>query len=164
MNIFAVESCPIAAAQSLCDAHVVKMILETGQMLSTVQSLYGESDERLYKPTHKNHPCTIWARESKQNYEWLYLHFLGLADEYQYRYGKIHKSFQRLEEILSHVPNLSNNDLTSFAQAMPDEFKRTCSVEAYRVYYRFKSETMPRFMYTKRSIPWWLNESTFHNR
>lgn len=157
MNIFVVDSCPIVAAQSLCDVHVVKMTLETAQILSTVQSLTGTLDERLYRPTHVNHPCTVWARESKANYEWLYLHFVGLADEYQYRYNKVHKSFQKLEEILSHSPlSLSDSSMSPFAQAMPDECKRGCAVEAYRVYYGLKSSTMPRFTYSHREKPEWL--------
>jgi hypothetical protein len=157
MNIFVVDSCPITAAQSLCDAHVVKMVLESAQMLSTVQILSGTFDERLYKPTHANHPCTLWARESKANYEWLYLHFVGLADEYNHRYNKIHKSFQKLEGVLSQVPSgLPDSVLSPFAQAMPDEFKRACAVEAYRVYYDLKSRTMHRFTYSYRVKPEWL--------
>lgn len=160
MNIFVVDACPIVAAQSLCDVHVVKMTLETAQILSTVRSLAGTIDERLYKPTHANHPCTLWARDSKANYQWLYSHFVGLADEYQHRYNKVHKSFQKLEEILSQPPlSLSDSSMSPFAQAMPDECKRGCAVNAYRVYYLLKSRTMPRFNYTNRTKPEWLCRS-----
>jgi hypothetical protein len=157
MNIFAIDSCPVVAAQSLCDKHIVKMVLETGQILSTVQSLLGITDDRLYKPTHKNHPCTIWVRESIDNYEWTYLHFVALAEEYQHRYNKIHKSFQRLEEVLSTTPSgITLKSLTPFALAMPDEFKRSDAIDSYRLYYRFKRDTIP-FRYTKRETPEWLN-------
>ena len=35
MNIFYLDRDPVIAAQMMCDKHVVKMILESAQMLST---------------------------------------------------------------------------------------------------------------------------------
>ena len=72
MNIFYLDSDPYVAAKMHCDKHVVKMILESAQMLSTAHRvLDGDeyADERgLYKMAHKNHPSTIWVRTSTDNY------------------------------------------------------------------------------------------------
>ena len=76
MNIFYLDEDPVLAAQMHCDKHVVKMILESAQLLSTAHLLIdGDelADERgLYKATHKNHPSSKWVRDSSENYEWLW--------------------------------------------------------------------------------------------
>ncbi len=69
MNIFALDTDPVTCAQYHCDKHVIKMILESVQMLSTTCSILGA--EAPYKPTHANHPCTKWVRESWENFGWL---------------------------------------------------------------------------------------------
>lgn len=130
MNIFAVDYDPVKAARMLCDKHVVKMVLETAQMLSTINS-------GPYKPTHKNHPCTLWAGDRVTNYLWLVEHGLALADEYTVRYGKVHKS-QAVIEGLSMPPALPDGT-TPFALAMPDEYKCDDPVESYRNYYMSKA-------------------------
>lgn len=91
MNIFALDWEPKQAAKWHCDAHIIKMPLETAQMLSTVNHLSGNG-ALLYAPTHVNHPCNIWARISKENYQWLWEFGLALCDEYEQRYKKIHAS------------------------------------------------------------------------
>ena len=88
MNIFALSCDPILAAQNHADRHVVKQSLESAQLLSTVFSSLG--GKTRYKPTHKNHPCTLWAGECSGNYEWLVELGLALCDEYTYRYGREH--------------------------------------------------------------------------
>ena len=133
MNIFVVDENPRLAAQQLCDKHVVKMILESAQMLC---SPFGEG-EAPYKRTHYNHPCTKWIRESVQNYEWLLTHAYELCEEYFLRYGKIHKSLDTIDWCDNHCQklNLPNEILTPFVQAMPDEYKNDDAVQAYRDYY-----------------------------
>ena len=139
MNIFYFDECPVVSAEAQPDKMLVKMPLETAQMLCTAHRvLDGDeyADEHgLYKEAYKNHPCTIWARESRGNYEWLYIHFLALAMEYTYRYGKEHLSYTKLHEPLEkHPDNINKGDMTPLAQAMPDEYKNDNPIVAYRDY------------------------------
>ena len=92
MNIFVLDKDPYVAAQMMCDKHVVKMILEGCQMLSTVHSLDVIQDNKptLYKPCFHNHPCTIWAGKSMGNFIWLCELGIELCKEYSYRYEKDH--------------------------------------------------------------------------
>jgi hypothetical protein len=149
MNIFVLDRNPKLAAEYHCDKHVVKMTLETAQILSTV--LGGP-----YKPTHKNHPCVKWARESTGNFQWLWSLGMWLGEEYWYRYGgKTHKS----AEIISNMRLRSgvcetDGPMTPFVLAMPEHYKGDCPVQAYRDYYRgdkFRFAT-----YTYRPTPDWM--------
>lgn len=137
MNIFVLDENPELAARAHCDKHVSKMILESAQMLSTV---FGGP----YKPTHKNHPCTLWVGESRQNAEWLWLLADALNCEYQDRYNhtRNHKSWDAVEPLWRDFNALPDIGLTPFAQAMPDEFRNPDAVEAYRAYYRSKAFAM----------------------
>ena len=88
MNIFALDNDVKVAAQWHVDKHVVKMPLETAQMLCTARHELGEKPESIpYKVAHKNHPCTIWCRTSSENYDWLCDLGMVLCKEYTYRYG-----------------------------------------------------------------------------
>jgi hypothetical protein len=158
LNIFYVDSDPEIAAISLVDRHVVKMILESAQMLSTAHRVLDKNvSELLYKATHVNHPSNKWIRESRANYQWLYQHFHFLGMEYNYRYGKIHKSIERLENTLKFSPyNLPYNDPTIIPCAMPDEFKISNDpVLNYRSYYKFGKKHI--HSWTKRDPPKWIN-------
>ena len=84
MNIFVLSEDPIEAAQMQCDQHVVKMTLETAQMLCTPFP----NGSAPYKHTHYNHPCNVWVRESKANFIWLCDHGDALAQEYTDRCEK----------------------------------------------------------------------------
>mgnify|MGYP001191264200 CR=1 FL=1 len=87
MNIFYLSSCPEKAAQYQYNKHVVKMILESAQLLCTAHNLLDGSDADVpYKSTHKNHPSAVWARQSSANYSWLYFHMLALGEEYTKHY------------------------------------------------------------------------------
>ena len=155
MNIFVLDTDPTIAAQMQCDKHVVKMPLECAQMLSTVHRHYGSDDFQLYKSTHKHHPCTLWAATSRANYAWLFDHFRALNDEYKYRYGNTHLSWFKLQAVLAEPPaQMRDDDLTPFAQAMPDEYKHDDAVVAYRAYYI--NEKANLLTYTKRDQPIWL--------
>ena len=155
MNIFVLDYCPTVAAQMQCDKHVVKMPLECAQMLSTVHRTCGSDEMALYKPTHKNHPCTLWASASRANYDWLYRHFKALSDEYTHRYGRVHLSWQKLKDVVAHCPaQIVDDGLTPFAQAMPDEYKHDDAVTAYRAYY--VNDKAKILTYTRRDQPIWL--------
>lgn len=183
MNIFILDKDPVKAAQLQCDKHVVKMILESAQMLSTahrildgtitkIKSKSGKRmvnnwilpDEReniLYKAVHTKHPCTIWTMESNNNYNWHYVHFVALHDEFMYRYGKTHKSFADLGEILKSPPrNIPVGPLTPFKLAMgvaPQCIDHNDPVGSYRAFYQTKQE---RFSmdWTKRDVPEWFQK------
>ena len=139
MNIFYVDKDPANAAMCLPDKLVVKMPLESAQMLSTAHRLLSGDDycdERgIYLKAYMNHPWTIWARETSQNYLWLYYHFYFLCREYETRYDRQHLSFTKLNDALSQLPlNIPDAGLTTMPQAMPDEYKNNDPVQAYRDY------------------------------
>ena len=107
----------------------------------------------LYKASHINHPSGIWARESTfSNYIWLHALWEELCKEYTYRYGKVHLTQQKLQDILNMPPsNIPDGPLTKMPQAMPDDVKMKDSISAYRNYYRTYKMDMAR--YTKRDFP-----------
>ena len=132
MNIFVLDKNPHVAAMYACDKHVVKMILESAQMLCSVQP----EGTAPYKRSFYNHPCTKWVRASSANYDWLIEHALALCAEYSRRYGKVHKSEKVIDWCDANRPELPDVGLTPFAQAMPEDYKNEDAVEAYRTYYR----------------------------
>ena len=139
MNIFYFDECPVVSAEAQPDKMLVKMPLETAQMLCTAHRVLDGDDYAdsvgLYKEAYKNHPCTVWTRQSSGNYRWLYTHFLALGMEYTYRYGKTHASISKLKNVLEpHPINISIGDMTPLAQAMPDEYKDDDPIVAYRNY------------------------------
>lgn len=180
MNIFVVNQDPVIAAQELCDKHVVKMILESAQMLSTAHRLldgdmylerndadtrnvkrwrlHDSREEILYKVVHINHPCTVWTRECSANYMWHYRHFAALCDEYTHRYSKIHSTDTLLRNALSRLPNniRMSDTTTAMPMAMFDECKVSSDpVECYRNYYQTKQQRF-RMSWTKRHVPDWF--------
>lgn len=164
MNIFVLHIDPQKAAEYHMDVHVIKMILESAQMLSTVARRYEvPSSTQGYRSTHKNHPCTVWAAASFQNWLWLYELWLCLCREYEYRYNKVHKTYITKYEILTQCKKelrnaMPHKGLTIFAQAMPAMYKVPGNpVAAYRKYYLAKKVTMFRAGYRKtRPAPKWL--------
>ena len=176
MNIFYLDKDPVIAAQMHCDKHVVKMILETAQLLCTAHRvLDGEeyielskanrrlkrwklSDEKkenvFYKATHVNHPSAIWVRDNAAAYTWTYNLFAALCDEYTYRYGKVHLTDQKLRELLDSYPWRIYNGVVVLEppQCMPAEYQVTCdTVQAYQNYYIFEKAHM--CVWTKRAVP-----------
>ena len=136
MNIFYLDKCPVKAAKYQYNKHVVKMILESAQMLCTAHHHYDENTTVPYKKAHYNHPSTIWTRSDRYNYMWLYDHMIALGDEYTRRYGKKHLSIVKCWWPLSRIPNgIPEKGFTQPPQAMPDEYKNDCSIKAYWNYY-----------------------------
>ena len=139
MNIFYFNHSPVTSAEAQPDKMLVKMPLETAQMLCTAhRELDGDeyADEvGLYKRAYWNHPCTVWARETSGNYFWLFKHFVALSKEYTFRYGKTHASYTKLAKHLMKIPdNIKRADVSTLAQAMPDEYKHADPIVAYRRY------------------------------
>lgn len=218
MNIFALDDCPIRSAQVMHDRHVVKMILESMQMISTAldaanayvaqgadtrygnpkypESLrtldgliakwdagfgpHGWNDFRIEfgfpKPTHINHPCNIWLRDSLDNFAWLAYHAVALCSEYTYRFRKSHK-YSNIAFIASRLAKLARADYTNhspFAMAMPDIYRLMTagkfdnpthdSIWAYRLYYigeklYFGADGAKEYArWTRRPVPMFINE------
>lgn len=153
MNIFVLDKDPAMAARMLCDKHVVKMILETAQMLCTAVHANGHTNTP-YRPTHKKHPCTLWVNESKENWDWLVVHGEEMCLEYTRRYGKVHKSQAVIEWCKNSGLGPKNSvGLTPFKQAMPAIYKAENPVTAYRNYYRGEKSGFAKW---KHSAPtWW---------
>jgi hypothetical protein len=134
MNIFYLSDNPVQAAEWMVDKHVVKMILESAQLLSTAHRLldgqeiqleinFLDDDDKIiktrkkkvwrlhdsrehvvYSATHINHPSAVWARSSIENYNWLVDHFFALMQEYTYRYEKKHKCYGEISATLASPP------------------------------------------------------------
>ena len=180
MNIFYLSKDPIEAAQAHLDKHVVKMILEYAQLLSTahriidgtessivsnkrkkrVWRLEDERDSLLYSATHVNHPSAVWARASSCNYEWLYRLFCATCDEYTHRYGKIHVTDTKLRNALKQHPKLIGRSVYGWlgpTPAMPDECKvANDALASYKRYYIDKKADMAKW--TNREPPDWFIE------
>lgn len=163
MNIFYLDPSAEKAAQYHCDKHVGKMIIESCQMLATAHHLHGNGDNVSYKPTHANHPSSIWARASVKHYMWLYTLAYHLGIEFQRRYGKTHKSFLVLCEELALPPDAMfdlPHTFTPPTLAMPDEYKvYSDNVKAYRYFYASKSDRMAMEYYKgNQPPPIWLSD------
>jgi len=157
MNIFYLDKDPKICAQYHNDKHVVKMILEYAQLMSTAHYEQDGPDhplvDRLYKPTHKNHPSAVWVRESAYNYYWLYQLWTNLCDEYTHRYGKTHLTDIKMRELLRNPPKnaILNKPFTPPTPAMPDDVIDVDSLVAYRNYYKKHKEHLATW--TLREVP-----------
>ena len=134
------------------------MILESAQMLCTAHHCYGDQDQVEnvpYKKAHLNHPSTVWTRRSRSTYMWLYNHMIALGDEYTKRYGKTHLSITKCKDFLATPPrHIQGSDWWQPPQAMPDEYKDNCSLQAYWNYY----------IGAKKIIANWKKEDIYEER
>lgn len=140
MNIFYLDRDPVKAARVMYNRHVVKMILESAQMLCTAHHYFAEQYDYKtfvpYKKAHLNHPSTRWARGNRAQYLWLYKHMMALGDEYTKRYGKKHVSITKCQPSLQFAPNgIVDGFFKDPPQCMPDQYKCGDTVEAYWNYY-----------------------------
>ena len=188
MNIFYLNNDPKICAEMHLDKHVVKMILEYAQLLSTAhrvldgtvstrlsksgrkQQYYPLADERdnfLYSATHVNHPSAVWVRHSYENYEWLYKLFIALLDEYTHRYGRIHATARLIDALHTppiHIPK--GIGFTEPTPAMPNEVKvlREVATDRYEIdsiksYHKYYIHNKVHIAkWTKREIPLWYSE------
>lgn len=179
MNIFYLDPNPNNAAYMHCDKHVVKMVSEYTQLLSTAKRVLdgkettvlikgrkykryvladANLDSLLPKATHVNHPCNVWARGSSANYAWLHMLAVALNSTYSGVYGRVHAYSAAIEALLNPPANLPRGPFLEPPQAMPDTYKISGdSVAAYRKYYRgdkarfakWKSRDIPRWFVTE---------------
>tara|TARA_R100001509_G_scaffold15317_1_gene7801 strand:- start:1235 stop:1825 length:591 start_codon:yes stop_codon:yes gene_type:complete len=146
MNIFALDMSPKTSAQMMMDSHVIKMPTESNQMINTILDYLGV--DAAWRPVMLNHPCTIWARQTSQNFQWLREHCLALCKEYTVRYGRKHKVEILMEEYSEQMDEaeslLPDTVLTPFAIAMDDRYRIPrdsdedafeYSIRSYRHYY-----------------------------
>jgi hypothetical protein len=175
MNIFYLDENPSIAAEYACDKHVVKMIVETAQLLSTAHRILdGEEyidassgrkikrwkmlnnfyEKELYKATHINHPCAVWVRDNQSTYDWTIAYFIALLDEYRIRYNKVHKT-SKIFDLVNYYPrNLQQGSFIAPPQTMPDKYKSTDTVEAYRNFYIHEKSKFATWRH--RTIPDWF--------
>ncbi len=183
MNIFYLDPDPKTCAEMHVDKHVVKMIIEYAQLMSSAHRIIdGEEytdltangrrikrwridDDRefsLMKASHINHPSAVWCRMNLANYNWLFRMWSHLLDEYTYRYGKVH-ACARLKDVLRFPPSkIKIGEFTEPTPAMPDECKVPGdSIASYHKYY---VERKNRFaLWKKRETPIWYKEMTNAN-
>ena len=157
MNIFYLDRDPGTAAAMHCDKHVVKMILETAQMLSTAyRKNFGDNDE-LYKTAHPKHPSTLWVGASGENFFWTIKLLDSLLKEYTNRYGKVHKSIFISNLLHSKYKQWHDlkGTLTTPPQCMPDEYKHEDYVTAYRNYYKGAKRYFAKWDKLNNTPDWW---------
>ena len=155
MNIFVTDRCPIQSARNLPDKHIVKMPLETCQMLAIIYSdwYYGvgklyKQDGTPYRTSHgafRNHPCTQWAAANQYNLAWLIAHGYALCHEYQARYNKVHTCFDVISqaEMIYHTSfpdeflSLASKKVTEFTRAMPESIKFDTTIDTITAYKQY---------------------------
>ena len=154
MNIFVTDRCPIQSARNLPDKHIVKMPLETCQMLSIIYSdwYYGvgklyKSDGTPYRTAHgafRNHPCTQWAAANQYNLAWLIAHGIALCNEYTARYNKRHTCYDPIIQAVA-IYDLCFDDsvsqsyrkVTHFTRAMPESIKFDTTIDTITAYKQY---------------------------
>ena len=182
MNIFFLDNDPQKIAEYHCDKHVVKMIIEYAQLLSTAHRILdGEQytdltaagrriqrwrmkdshdESMLYKASHINHPSAIWTRTSDQNYNWLYDMWCELLGEYTHRYGKTH-ACSKLEDILYFTPNnIPVGDFFAPTPAMPQELKIVAANPIAGRKYDVLASYKNYYIKEKASFAKWKNRNT----
>jgi len=156
MNIFILHNDPNKCVLEYPNTHVVKMITESVQMLSTNLRLHGI--EAGYKKTHSNHPCTKWVRASLSNTLWLEQLIRAMHKEWQYRYGHPENKIHKAMEVFFTLPKLDIPDLglTPFVQCMPEQYRGSDTIEAYRRFYIGDKWHIRK--YKGRPIPSWYTK------
>lgn len=153
MNIFFTDECPIKCAENLDDKRVVKMVLETAQLLSTAINEHGGSAP--YKSTHVNHPSAIWARQSKENYWWLIDHFVALCHEYKSRYGRDHKCSDYINDFIALQPNFEINNMTEKPNCAANRTLGISYKSIQDIYLAYKLYLNDRWENDKRTPTWY---------
>jgi hypothetical protein len=157
MNIFYINTNPTQAAQELADDHIRKMQIESAQMCCTAH--WETGNEAPYKRAHKNHPSTIWARQSIHHYRWLVQHGLEICNEFTKRYGKSHKTQAVLEWCHDNEPSIPDNGFTPPPQCMPEQYQDNDTITAYRKFYIEDKIAIKKLNYNKlNNKPEWIKK------
>jgi hypothetical protein len=155
MNIFLLDWDVRKCAKYHVNLHSTKMCVEYAQLLCGAHHVTGSSLEIPYKLSHKNHPCSIWIRESLSNYYYLCELGLELCKEYTYRYGKRHKSQEIIEWCVINPIDIIDKGITQPAKAMPEEYKVDDVIQSYRNYYIGAKKGFA--VWKGREVPYWYN-------
>lgn len=153
MNVFFVDRDPRACAMALVDKHVGKMLIETCQLLSTAHWFNDTWTGDMCLPAYKNHPCARWVRHSPETYEWTFLHYVYLGEEFKYRYGHVHGSTRRIPALHQGIRGVAVG-WQDPPLAMPKEYHDRDVVKAYRNYYSLGKAHLHRW--TRRNPPEWI--------
>lgn len=158
MNIFLLDPDHETNCKYHCDKHVVKMITEYNQLMSTACHIELPDNvidkSTIYRKTHYNHPCAIWVRKSKQNFRYILDLNYALCMEYTYRYKKVHKG-QSLIKIFEGVwDKFDDIGLTEFPKCMPEEYKVECPYQSYINYYNGDKQHIAKWK--NRDVPSWF--------
>ena len=180
MNIFVTDSCPVQSARNLPDKHIVKMPLETCQMLAIIYSdwYYGvgklyKQDGTPYRTEHgafRNHPCTQWAAANQYNLAWLILHGVALCDEYYQRYGKVHTCYDVIcqAQYIYHASfpdyylSQASRKVVDFTRAMPESIKFDTTIEtitAYKQYLNTKPWVATNYLRIPTRKPYFIKST-----
>lgn len=155
MNVFVLDYNSQKSAEYHTDKHVVKMITESAQLLSSAYYATDSIEFAPYKLSHAQHPWAIWARKSIDDWYWLAIFGIYLYEEYKYRYyNRIHAGGEAIKGMLEHPPNIDHSSLKPMPLCMPDYCKTSDVVEAYRTYYI--KEKSHLFRWTGRDVPFWI--------
>jgi len=162
MNRFIIEFNVKDIAKSLCDQHIVKMPLEEAQMLCTAlwhhAPEYAEEHD-LYKPVHQKHPCTLWAMQTRSNFQWAFNLYDAMLLEYTHRYGKVHGASKHRFALGNALKFIPDGWQTPHPQCFSglDHLKtdEQFPIKAYREFY--KADKLKFARYSKgRSMPEWM--------
>lgn len=181
MNIFVLDRNPYRAASYQCDKHVVKMIVETSQLLSTAlyrsqnifkkKSITSEVQDYLFenfprkdkygntKPYgigYVNHPCSVWVSENRSNFIWTIQLLDGLCQQYSFIYGKEHFCQKMIDFYFTKCSLFKESQLTRFKLCMPDIYKEEDEVKSYQSFYRFEKPKTMKLIYKNREVPYFL--------
>jgi len=179
VNIFYLDKDPVNSAKLHCDKHVVKMIIEYAQMLSTAHRMLdgtqytdassgrriqrwkldnSNMDGVLYKASHINHPSAIWVRENAIQYQYMYDLFVACCDEYTFRYHKVHLTDTKLRVLLNEIPdNIKLGQWREPPPAMPDHCKvKGNSLISYHKYYATEKKSFAKW--TLREVPTFMEQ------
>ena len=157
MNIFFLDKTPSFSAQYLCDKHIPKMLLESAQMLSTAVQNYTDRIEELYKPAYPNHPMTKWVGFNRDCFSWALGNAVWINNEYEYRFKKKHKSFRIIQNILTnnYIADIPDGFFKEPPQCMPNEYRDTDYVVAYRRYYNADKKYFAKWEKGRQQPDWW---------
>jgi hypothetical protein len=157
MNCFPLDHNMAKSVEYHCDTHVVKIILEGVQMLSSANRIHGSFG--CYKMSHEHHPMTVWAAKSQANYDWMRAYVLHLNTEWQHRWH--HNINHKSVNAMLNMPHLNirfSKDLTPMPACMPDEClvddtSPLLPVVDYRNYYQTSKQHIAKW--TNRPVPAW---------
>lgn len=167
MNIFVTNSSPTLSAQALDDVRVNKMILESVQMLTTALQINGLPEAyypftksgKRYKPTHRNHPCTLWASSTKENYSWLLEHLQALLEENKHRSGNTHACWNTLPLLIggaAHIPSSQLEEFVNCSKHAGLPYRTTERAYQMCMDNKWENDTI-KVKWTNRKPPSWIS-------